>query len=176
MGKKMRTSFTTRKRQRARQDDTHRLARARKAALAERRTAEAREREERSKGVQASAGRSTGAVAGVGEKGASGWRRWIAACNNTDASGRSDELVPFRVGGRLGGWVRPDFARRLRGYEAFEVTDEGVRVCESLRTAHERTEGVGRTLASMRDEGLIVGWRDELYPVVESFDEVSRSR
>ena len=58
----------------------------------------------------------------------------------------------------------------------FEVTDEGVRVCESLRTAHERTEEVGRTLASMRDEGLIVGWRDELYPVVESFDEVSRSR
>ena len=179
MGPKMRTSFTRRKRQRARAHDTRKIARVCNEAKAAKRAAEARDREERSKGVQASldsAGRSTGVGAGVGEKGASGWRRWIAACNNTDASGRSDELVPFRVGGRLGGWGRPDFARSLRGYEAFEVTDEGVRVCESLRTAHERTEEVGRTLASMRDEGLIVGWRDELYPVVESFDEVSRSR
>ena len=177
MGPKMRTSFTRRKRPRARAHDTGKSARVCNEAKAAKRAAEARDREERSKGVQAGgAGRSTGVGAGVGEKGASGWRRWIAACNNTDASGRSDELVPFRVGGRLGGWVRPDFARSLRGYEAFEVTDEGVRVCESLRTAHERTEEVGRTLASMRDEGLIVGWRDELYPVVESFDEVSRSR
>ena len=113
MGPKMRTSFTRRKRQRARAHDTRKMARVCNEAKAAKRAAEARDREERSKGVQA--GRSTGVGAGVGEKGASGWHRWIAACNNTNASGRSDELA----------------RRWVKGAQDREIPDEAIYLVSS---------------------------------------------
>ena len=40
-----------------------------------------------------------------------------------------------------------------------------------LRTTDTRTAAVGAVLQRMREEGVVTGWRDELYPVMTSFGD-----
>ena len=49
------------------------------------------------------------------------------------------------------------------------MTDAAAVVIPELRTPEQRTAAVGEVLAALRDEGVVTGWRDELYPVVSSF-------
>jgi len=96
----------------------------------------------------------------------------VATCNkNGGPSGRAN-LLPFRVGDLVGGYIGRDFARKLEPFDdAFVVSATDVRVSSGLRTVGERTKAVGRALEQLRDRGEISGWRDELYPVKASFGE-----
>jgi hypothetical protein len=77
---------------------------------------------------------------------------------------------PFRVDGRVLGWVTHDFARRLQGFPAvFTVGDEAVDLAAGLQGFAARSQAVDEVLRRLKEEGLVKGWRDEAYPVGQSF-------
>lgn len=39
----------------------------------------------------------------------------------------------------------------------------------ALRTLEARNVAVAKVMADLRDRGIITGWRDELFPVIQSF-------
>ncbi len=41
----------------------------------------------------------------------------------------------------------------------------------ALATQQRRTEAIARVLEQLRSEGLIEGWRNELYPAVQAFHD-----
>jgi len=85
-------------------------------------------------------------------------------------------FLPFRVAGVRVGCVKHDFAGTLaRWPEVFAVDDAGVRLAPALDAsgvpAEERTRAVAGVLHALRDDGLIDGWRNELYPVNRRWTE-----
>lgn len=78
----------------------------------------------------------------------------------------------FMVEGRHCGFIRPDFAKTLTRWPAvFSVGAKTVELASSLHTPGARSEAVAPIIHALRDEGLIVGWRDEIYPVATDFGE-----
>ena len=53
-----------------------------------------------------------------------------------------------------------------------KVTPEKVTLDQRLSTPETRTTAVAKVMAQLRDSGVITGWRDELFPVSESFSAV----
>jgi 8-oxo-dGTP pyrophosphatase MutT (NUDIX family) len=90
----------------------------------------------------------------------------VHAAQNFDAR----RFLPFRVAGSLCGWIRPAFAQNLGRWPAvFTVTAEAVTLADQLDTPAARSAALVPILLSLRDEGLINGWRDEAYPVAADF-------
>lgn len=86
------------------------------------------------------------------------------------------DYLPFSVDGTRFGCVKTDFAEILtRWPEVFCVDERRVTLAPALDAsgapADERTRAVGEVLQSLRDEGVIGGWRDELYPVNRNWSE-----
>ncbi len=78
--------------------------------------------------------------------------------------------LPFRIDGRRLGRIDRAIARRLRGFlGVFRVAADAVDLAPELDGFDARTAAMAEALAALRDEGLIKGWRDEPYPVAESF-------
>lgn len=78
--------------------------------------------------------------------------------------------LPFRVDGVRLGRIERRIADRFRRFEdVFRVSADAVDLAPGLRGFDERTRAVAGTLVTLRDEGLITGWRDEPYPVAQSF-------
>lgn len=76
----------------------------------------------------------------------------------------------FMVAGRHMGWVVPDFARELAAFpRVFYLTDREVNLHERFMTAEERSRAVAEVLETMRAQGKVPGWRNELYPVNRRF-------
>lgn len=83
-----------------------------------------------------------------------------------------DGLVPFVVAGNAVGLVHTDTAGRLAAWpEVFAVDDTALVLSPDLATAAQRSAAVATVLAALRDEGLMSGWRDELYPVFANPDD-----
>ena len=96
----------------------------------------------------------------------------IRAANTHDLG----KFLPFSVSGTRVGCVKNDFAQTLaRWPEVFRVDERGVTLAASLDSegvpATERTQAVGEVLRRLHEDGLIDGWRDELYPVNRSWSE-----
>lgn len=86
------------------------------------------------------------------------------------------DFLPFSIAGTRYGCVKRGFAGTLaRWPEVFRVDDRGVTLAGPLDEAGtpvaERTGAVAGVLESLRDEGLIDGWRDELYPVNRNWSD-----
>jgi 8-oxo-dGTP pyrophosphatase MutT (NUDIX family) len=86
------------------------------------------------------------------------------------------DYLPFSVDGTRFGCVKTDFAEILtRWPEVFCVDERRVTLAPALdasgASADERTRAVGEVLLSLRDQGVIDGWRDELYPVNRNWSE-----
>jgi len=81
-----------------------------------------------------------------------------------------DEYRRFMVAKQHVGWVMPDFAVALARFpHVFHVDDKAVTLQPRLRSFNTRSEAVAEVLATLRGEGLIPGWRNELYPVAQGF-------
>ncbi|KAL3679104.1 hypothetical protein R1sor_022060 [Riccia sorocarpa] len=107
----------------------------------------------------------------------------VAACNGGKA--RSSEFVPFKVEEYTVGYIHYRLVQRLKQFSDVFLTegDEDLRRVPAnstpsyvtlnlnLSTPEMRTEAVGGILKTLRDEGLIRGWRNELYPVVLTYGE-----
>jgi len=90
----------------------------------------------------------------------------IAECNVFDPAG----YVPFRVDGADLGLVHREFVDRLRRFpDVFRVDGAGVVLDGRLIGFEARTAAVDAALRDLRGEGAFVAWRDEAYPVAESF-------
>jgi len=85
-------------------------------------------------------------------------------------------LVDFAVSGRVLGRVTPKVAERLSSsgpvFELSTGTNKPTLTLSNAAgtTVEQRTRSVASVMERFRDEGYITGWRDELYPVAESFD------
>jgi hypothetical protein len=76
----------------------------------------------------------------------------------------------FMVAKQHVGWVMPDFAVALARFpHVFHVDDKAVTLQPRLRSFNTRSEAVAEVLATLRAEGLVPGWRNEAYPVAQSF-------
>ncbi|KAI5066328.1 hypothetical protein GOP47_0018952, partial [Adiantum capillus-veneris] len=90
-------------------------------------------------------------------------------------------FVPFVVDNVTVGYIHPSFVQHLIPFsKVFDVirgkTDDSekernmyVTLNEELKSHEDRTESVNRCLKLLSDGGIIPGWRDEMYPVVNSF-------
>ena len=82
----------------------------------------------------------------------------------------SDNLpgfVPFIFGDETIGWIRPRVAEALRKYSAtFDVDlPDAVRLRSTLRSAAQRSSRIAEAVHALAAEGIVSGWRNELYAV-----------
>jgi Domain of unknown function (DUF4743) len=101
--------------------------------------------------------------------------------------------IPFCVNGIYLGLVRPAMADRLHDTGVFCKTtttstqknrddDNGASAEKMILTLNEdiagttcesRTNAVASVTKQLREDGIVTGWRDELYPIQERFDDDS---
>lgn len=78
----------------------------------------------------------------------------------------------FVVAGRHVGWVKPELARELAARrDVFELADQELRMHPAIAIADARSAAMAEVLGDLRKAGRVPGWRDELYPVTQSFGE-----
>jgi 8-oxo-dGTP pyrophosphatase MutT (NUDIX family) len=79
----------------------------------------------------------------------------------------------FTVAGRQVGWVKPDFARRLMAWpDRFVLDGADLAMHPNLANDEARSDAMAATLSTLREEGLVPGWRNEFYPVNTHFGEL----
>lgn len=107
----------------------------------------------------------------------------IRECNHIPARIQRN-LLDFTVDGKILGQVTPKVANLLCSTSApsgpiFELSHDLAKssVLTMTKAAgaspESRTAAVASVMEQLRDSGYVSGWRDEMYPVAESFDEVS---
>ncbi|KAL4423749.1 hypothetical protein ABPG75_001050 [Micractinium tetrahymenae] len=107
---------------------------------------------------------------------------YIDFCNNGAAAAAAGEFLPLTVEGRAVGYLRPSFAHRLLEFpDVFQTSGSSsssdddapaaVAVNPALATQQQRTAAIAGVLEQLRAEGLIEGWRNELYPAVQAFHD-----
>lgn len=105
---------------------------------------------------------------------------WIRRCNNglDSISVSGSKYTPFVVGHDVVGYLDRSFASEHLGRfpDVFSTDGDGstVRLHERVEAVDDleaRSEIVQGVLRQLRDEGVITGWRDELYPVLTSFEQ-----
>ncbi len=83
-----------------------------------------------------------------------------------------DAYCRFEVAGRHVGWIKPDLARELAGDPGiFVLADRTLGFAPFLETAAARSDAMAKVLADLREKGRVPGWRNELYPVTQTFGE-----
>ena len=98
----------------------------------------------------------------------------IDAINNVPDEVRKT-LLDFVVDGITVGKVTPSKAKLLSEVDAgegsvFAIKDGTVELTPVAgKTADTRTLAVSKVMEKLRDDGVVTGWRDELYPVAETF-------
>lgn len=99
----------------------------------------------------------------------------IKAVNSVPYDVRNS-LIDFTMGGQVLGKVTPKVAERLAsaGSPVFQLSTGTNKPTLTLgdaagATVEQRTKSVARVMEGLRDSGYVTGWRDEMYPVAESF-------
>lgn len=81
-----------------------------------------------------------------------------------------DAYRPWIVDGQVQGRTLHAFADALAEFpDVFRVDADAVWLAEALTTPDARTQAVAGVMETLRDRGLIPGWRGEHYPVSKSF-------
>ena len=79
--------------------------------------------------------------------------------------------IRFEADNATVGMMTSEFAQILGRFpDTFLVRADHVTLSPELHNHGERTRAVSRVLLNLREQGLIHGWRDELYPVSTGFD------
>jgi len=90
--------------------------------------------------------------------------------SEADLSTKS-KYVPFVVDSKVYGYCQPSFTEKLASFpDVLSVTGNVIEFNTGIApTEPARTEAMSHVTQSLREAGVITGWRDELLPVVESF-------
>ncbi|MBL6946246.1 MAG: DUF4743 domain-containing protein [Rhodospirillales bacterium] len=79
-------------------------------------------------------------------------------------------FLPLMVDGKEIGLIRCEFADVLGEFAGvFRISEDCVRLYERLASFDSRTEAAHEVLLALREKGHFEGWRDEPYPVAETF-------
>lgn len=118
-------------------------------------------------------GRATGDSLDDADSALNPFMYWIAKCNNGLAN--LDKYAPFKVQGATVGYVDRTFASDHLGKfpDIFDYSGGEVRLqnhLDDMCDLQKKSDAVQQALLRLRDEGVITGWRDELYPVLTSFE------
>ena len=100
---------------------------------------------------------------------------WIDRCNNgLHRVSDTSMYTPFQVAGQIVGYVDTNFAtdHLSRFPEVFRCSDDTLELHPDLwnLSLQDKSNIVAGPLRKLHDEGIITGWRNELYPVLTSFD------
>jgi hypothetical protein len=101
-----------------------------------------------------------------------GFIKWIERCNNGEAALASGEFLPFQIDNQTVGYIGQNFIQHLKSFpDVFQLTPTSILLHPNLQTADiiTRSTAVGVAMSSLKDSGIITGWRNELYPVLKSF-------
>lgn len=101
-----------------------------------------------------------------------GFLKWIEHCNNGEAALATGEFLPFQIDNQTVGYIGQNFIQHLQSFpNVFHLTPTSILLHPSLQTADiiTRSTAVGVALSSLKEAGIITGWRNELYPVLKSF-------
>jgi 8-oxo-dGTP pyrophosphatase MutT (NUDIX family) len=80
------------------------------------------------------------------------------------------QFLRWQVAGQHCGWINPAMSQRLaRWPEIFNVGGDAVELRAELAAPAERTAALAEVINALRDEGIIIGWRNESYPVAAAF-------
>ncbi|MCW7539522.1 DUF4743 domain-containing protein [Aquabacterium sp. A7-Y] len=80
---------------------------------------------------------------------------------------RSDRRLPFLIGGRQVGSVAREHLPLLSDCAPWlQIGANGVRMDDRLRNEVQRSAALCAANQSLRDDGVLTGWRDETYAVV----------
>lgn len=91
---------------------------------------------------------------------------------NTLSTKELDSFVRFTVDGKLLGYMKDSFVDHLEKHEdVFTREGREISLHPRLEQERERTEAVGLVMKQLEGKGLITGWRDELFPVKEKFED-----
>lgn len=109
----------------------------------------------------------------------------IKECNQVPDN-IEQSLLDFSVDGKILGKVTPQIASRLcdissPSKQSIFQLDQSTASANGVLTLSEaagatpesRTDAVSSVMNQLRDSGFIKGWRNEMFPVAECFDEVS---
>ena len=100
----------------------------------------------------------------------------IKRCEETNYCGAVDfkGMIPFKIGGESFGALQPGFAAKLLENHCGVFFSDGkcMRFQPELEngTREDKTRAIGLVNEQLRKEGTIKGWRDEMLPVVQSFN------
>jgi 8-oxo-dGTP pyrophosphatase MutT (NUDIX family) len=87
----------------------------------------------------------------------------------------SPDLTRYRrfiVAGRHVGWIKPALADELASRsDVFRLIGKNLEMQPSLTDSDQRSTAMATVLADLRAAGRVPGWRNELYPVNQSFGE-----
>lgn len=90
----------------------------------------------------------------------------IRECNGRDMG----RFRPFIVAGERVGWVKPPFVAELRRFpKLFSVRPDAVTLQPALASPEERTKALDEALRALAESGVILGWRNEIYPVTTAW-------
>ena len=85
---------------------------------------------------------------------------------------KPERYIPFRVDGIDIGRVELPAAEMLQPFDdVFDVSDSAVLMAQGLTNFDQRTQAMARVLETLRAEGHVPGWRDEVYPVGAAFSQ-----
>lgn len=97
-----------------------------------------------------------------------GFYRHIEQANNADLS----DFVPYFWRDRQIGWIRKDRIDLLKSWpSAFSVIGDRVVLSADRDDYQVRSNCLMEAMNALRDQGVIQGWRDEIYPLVEQFNQ-----
>ena len=91
----------------------------------------------------------------------------IRECNAHDLS----DCLAFHAADQQVGWVKRAFLPNLTAFpEVFRVADDRIVLAPELADFESRSAALARVTRQWADDGIVTGWRDELYPVCAAFD------
>ncbi len=94
----------------------------------------------------------------------------IRARLTSDLAPPQGELAPWRIDGRIAGWLDARrVARALRFTDVFRDDDDGIAFVPALDTVAARTDALERVARTLAAEGALTAWRDERYAVGATF-------
>ncbi len=94
--------------------------------------------------------------------------KWIDICNVYDIS----QFIPFKIEGQPIGWIKKAKLSHLEPYpDVFQVSTNQVVLHPQLNSLETRTQAIAEVLDAWRNQQLLPGWYNELYPVSSSHDE-----
>ena len=101
---------------------------------------------------------------------------WIHRCNDGLEALATGEYLPFVVQGNEVGYVDRTFVHaHLEQFEdIFDIGGGALCLTEQLENCglQERSQKFGEAMKVLKEQGIIDGWRDEVYPVLTCFHSV----